>query len=305
MALKIEISFTHDPMNPTPNFFIVGAPKAGTTALHTYLNDHPQVCMSIDKEPNFFSHLEIAAQNLYYDKKNIESLEEYVQLFKCKSSEKAIGEASVSYLYYPEVAHRIYAFNPHAKIIISLREPVSRAFSHYQMDYSQDLVPYTFEEIVKHGPNDEKSGIYFQQYIQLGEYYNQVKRYIETFGKDQVLIFRHEDLILQTEQIVEKIYHFLGIDNLQEFVKIKNQNVTLTGKNIFIKKLYSQKKLRSILNNLISESIKEKLFKTFFSKDGLPILTSEIKQSLKIYYSQDIKNLQNLINIDLSTWLLS
>ena len=284
MSLKIEISFIHDPMNSTPNFFIVGAPKAGTTALHSYLNDHPQVCMSMDKEPNFFSHREIAAQNLYYDKKNVESIEEYVQLFKCKTSEKAIGEASVSYLYYPEVAQRIYTFNPHAKIIISLREPVSRAFSHYQMDYSQDLVPYTFEEIVKKGPNDKNSGIYFQQYIQLGEYYIQVKRYLETFGKNQVLIFRHEDLVLQTEQTVEKIYDFLGIDNLQEFVKIKNQNVTLTGKNIFIKKLYSQKKLRSIINNFISDAIKQKLFNVFFSKDGLPILTAETKQLLKIYF---------------------
>ena len=305
MPLKIEINFTHDPMNYTPNFFIVGAPKAGTTALHSYLNDHPQVCMSVDKEPNFFSHSEIASQNLYYDKKNVASIEEYLQLFKCKTAEKAIGEASVSYLYYPDVAKRIFAFNPNAKIIISLREPVSRAFSHYQMDYSQNLVPYTFEEIVKNGPNDNNSGIYFQQYIQLGEYYDQVKRYLETFGKNQVLIFRHEDLILQTEQTVEKIYLFLGIDNLHEFVKIKNQNVTLTGKNIFIKKLYSQKKLRSIINNLISDNIKQKLFKTFFSKDGLPILTSETKQALTIYYSQDIKNLQNLINIDLSSWLSS
>ena len=84
------------------DFFIVGAPKAGTTALHAHLAKHPQVCMSSDKEPNYFSFEEIEEQQLYYHKENVKSESDYNSLFECEESAKLRGEASVSYLYHKE-----------------------------------------------------------------------------------------------------------------------------------------------------------------------------------------------------------
>ncbi|MFM9056644.1 MAG: sulfotransferase domain-containing protein, partial [Bacteroidota bacterium] len=114
-------------------FFIVGAAKAGTSALHHVLSLHPGVSMSSVKEPNFFSWDLIEQQQLYYETPQIRTEDSYEALFQGHPG-RLRGEASVSYLYYPAVAKRLYDYNPSAKIIIVLREPISRAQSHYGMD---------------------------------------------------------------------------------------------------------------------------------------------------------------------------
>ena len=89
------------------NFFIVGAPKAVTTSLYSYLNQHHSISMSLVKEPNYFSHKEILAQKLYYKTKFITDLKKYHSLFDFKNSSCLYGEASDSYLFYKDVAAKI------------------------------------------------------------------------------------------------------------------------------------------------------------------------------------------------------
>jgi hypothetical protein len=289
-------------MNSRPNFFIVGAPKAGTTALHTYLDTHPQVCMSDEKEPNYFSHTELNEQQLYYNKPNIETEEEYLAQFNCSDTAIAIGEASVSYLFYPDVAQRIFAFNPDARIIISLREPVSRAFSHYQMDYSLGLLDVTFEDILKGGPTDPQLANYYQQYILLSEYFEQVKRYTDIFPEKNILIILQEDLIKHSEKTLHNVCTFLKIDPELRSTVFEKQNVTSAGKNKFIRILYSQPLLRKASQLLMSESIKQKIKDTLFSRNALPQLTPETSRLLKQYFEDDINKTENLIHRDLSSW---
>src|SRR4051794_4060836 len=112
-----------------PNFFIVGTPKAGTTSLYHYLEEHHDIYMAPIKETNFFSYHEIKSQGLFYNEEHISSLNQYQEQFKSVKNEKAVGEASVSYLYYPSVPLKIKEFNPKAKIIIVLRNPIDRGFS--------------------------------------------------------------------------------------------------------------------------------------------------------------------------------
>ena len=109
-----------------PNFFIVGAAKSGTTSLAEYLKQHPEIFMSEFKEPHYFLPEGAMASNYYGTWDN------YMSLFKDVRNEKAIGEASTGYLYYPESARMIINRIPDAKIIISLRNPVEMAFSLYQ-----------------------------------------------------------------------------------------------------------------------------------------------------------------------------
>ena len=127
------------------NTFIVGAPKAGTTSLHFYLQQHPDVCMSEIKEPNYFTAQEVV--KLYYDVSPVNSEDWYHSIFT-KPTRKVIGEGSVSYLFYPEVAQKIYNYNPEARILIILRNPVQRAFSHYLMDFRLGLCNISLEEIL-------------------------------------------------------------------------------------------------------------------------------------------------------------
>ena len=107
--------------------FIVGAAKAGTTALHTALDKHPLMFMSAVKEPNYFSAAELQLEETLNKSGLITTDAEYRKLFSGAAPQQLLGEASVSYLAYPSSAERIFAYNPDAKIIISLREPVSRA----------------------------------------------------------------------------------------------------------------------------------------------------------------------------------
>ena len=113
-------------MERWPNFFIVGAPKAGTTSLHEYLSNIPGIFMSAEKEPNYFSMTVISkddqSANPIRDKKK------YLELFKNAKDEKIIGESSPNYLSDPEAPNLIHQVSPDAKILISLRDPVEQAF---------------------------------------------------------------------------------------------------------------------------------------------------------------------------------
>ena len=162
--------------------FIVGAPKSGTTSLYYYLNEHPEILMSSAKEPDYFSDKEILDQGLYYGKSRIDSLIKYNNLFSKRDNEKFLGDASVSYLFYPEVSNRIKEYNPESKIIIMLRDPIHRAFSHYLMDYRLGLTSKSFVEEF----NNQES-LNFQQHFLLGNYYNQVKKYLEVFETENAL----------------------------------------------------------------------------------------------------------------------
>ena len=166
-----------------PNFIIAGAPKAGTTSLYHYLSEHPEVFMSDPKEVNFFSKEEIDAQGLYYDIFKAGNISEYKKLFINANGKKAVGEASVSYLYYQEVPQKIKRIIPDAKIIIALRSPVERAFSHYLMDLRLGYIELSFEDVVYKRVEHKYLNLYYQQYVELGFYFEQVRRYIKCFGE--------------------------------------------------------------------------------------------------------------------------
>jgi sulfotransferase family protein len=160
-----------------PNFFIIGAAKAGTTSLYHYLEDHQEVFMCSVKEPNYFSYDDIIRQNLYYSEKGFGNKEEYEALFKDVTSEKAIGEASVSYLFYEKTPTKIKAVVPDAKIIIILRNPVDRGFSHFLMDKKLGYISLVFEDVIFKRVQHKNIDLYYQQYVELGLYHEQVKRY--------------------------------------------------------------------------------------------------------------------------------
>src|SRR5438045_1184872 len=168
-----------------PNFFIVGAPKAGTTSLYHYLKNHPEVFMSPIKEPNYFSYEETVKQNLYHKEKGVGTFEEYAELFvSANGHHKAVGEASVSYLFYSSVPEKIKELIPDAKIIMSLRNPVERGTSHYFMEHKLGYVSESLDDIVFRKSKHKHAHLYYQQFVELGLYYQQVKRYIDIFGTE-------------------------------------------------------------------------------------------------------------------------
>jgi len=174
-----------------PNFFIAGSLKAGTTSLHAYLNNIPGIYMSPVKEPKYF-----LVSNFYkYRHPPIRDKKKYLKLFEKAREEKIIGESSPQYLLDPQTPKLIHQIVPQAKILISLRDPVERFFSHYLMQIRTGRIKTTFSEeidLLFKKITDEKL-----DYIKRdsGLYSKDVKRYLDIFGNKQVKIIILEEFI--------------------------------------------------------------------------------------------------------------
>jgi hypothetical protein len=191
-----------------PNFFIVGAQKAGTTSLYFYLKDLPQVYMSPLKEPLYFAPHAVhnSASDIIRDKK------EYLRLFEKANGHIAIGEASPIYLWDPDAPKLIHQTVPHARIIMILRDPIERAYSIYLQRVRYGGVKSSFyDELMRDYKNQEKLYGKSQLYVEMGMYYEQVKRYFDIFGRKQVKVIIFEEFVQHPAQTVNEILAFLGV----------------------------------------------------------------------------------------------
>ncbi|MGI0014250.1 MAG: sulfotransferase family protein, partial [Nitrososphaera sp.] len=193
-----------------PNFFIVGAPKAGTTSLYYYLKKTPGIFMSSVKEPNYFACNIVASSTFDV----ITNKHEYLGLFRNSDKHIAVGEASVCYLWDPSAPMLIKASVPDARIIILLRDPIERAFSDYLMrkKYGGDNASF-YTELVLDSLRTEKLFGSCALYVELGMYYEQVKRYFEHFGRDRVMVIIFEEFIKNKQDTLKNVLSFLGIDS--------------------------------------------------------------------------------------------
>jgi hypothetical protein len=201
-----------NPGLPLPNLFIVGAPKAGTTSLYAYLRRHPEVFMPERKEPHYFSDFVVDPA---FDNFNppVRDAAKYQQLFVAGAGFRVIGEGSSSYLSDKCAAARIKNVVPAAKIIISLRNPVQRAFSHYLMERREGREVRSFKEALAADQSRSRKGWGISaQYIELGLYADQVKRYLDLFGPENVLVVLFEDLKGDADTVMKEVARFLGID---------------------------------------------------------------------------------------------
>ena len=205
-----------------PNFFIVGAPKAGTTSLYEYLKNIPGIYMSPNKEPNYFS---IKAMPDIKPFTPIRNKEKYLDLFKNATNEVILGEASALYLTDPEASTLIRKACPTARILISLRDPVERLFSHYSMNVSRNWIKSSFKNQIHKEMNNKAD--FTKPHIRLpaGLYSKDVQRYLDTFGKEHVKILIFEEFIKNPKVILEDILKFLGVKNIiNNFEDVKVHN---------------------------------------------------------------------------------
>ncbi|MDB9895744.1 sulfotransferase domain-containing protein [Flavobacteriales bacterium] len=281
------------------DFFIVGAPKAGTTSLYKYLNQHQDVVMSSVKEPNYFSKEELESQDLYYASKNITDEKDYHSLFQANGEKKKLGEASVSYLFYPKVSKRIFTYNKDAKIIIILRNPVDRAYSHYKMDFRLGFVKRDFEDLVLN--NNQEGSLFYQQYIDLGLYHLQVKSYIDEFGSTNVCVMFYEDLKKDRATFVNNIFSFLNLKSDSNINFNLKYNKSKLPSNNFMRYLYSISLVRKTASFLFNERLINFINKNFFRESNQEI-ESKVRHKLNQVFLNDIFMLEKLLNKDLSSW---
>jgi hypothetical protein len=283
------------------DFFIVGAPKAGTTSLYHYLEEHPEIEMSSQKEPDYFSDIPLQEQGMYYGKNRINTLDKYESLFAQKEG-VIYGEGSVSYLFYENVAEDIKKYNPNAKIIIMLRNPIDRAFSHYLMDYRLGLVSDSFEDIINKKSKYKNAHLFYQQYIEVSEYAKQIQRYCNVFSTDNLLLIDYEDFKGDVSGTVDLVYDFLKVST--EFaadVNTKHNTFTMP-KNKGIRFIYSFVFLRKILTFIFPKSLVKNIKGLLFKADKKPELLEETRNQLKQFFSDDVRELGRVLGKDYSKW---
>lgn len=296
-----------------PNLFIVGAAKGGTTAIHHYLSQHSDILMSSVKEPHYFSTVKTKNPAAYRKPQVGESFHTriikdeltYLSLFSSGADKKYRGEASPSYLYDAESARKIYDFNHDARIIIILREPVSRAISHYNMVYNLGLEDKESirDAIEKDRQNPDKMWGAAHLYIELGLYHQQLERYFDLFAESQILVMKFEDFVKQPTAQIEKIIGFLelNINEVSQFeIEPVNQSKPLS--NTFFRKWLFFIKNNSFLNILSSwvpNNLKSEL-KSYLPKDKGKNRSFDLETRLYIndtFFLEEKKILKEKYNI--------
>lgn len=308
-----------------PDFLLVGAAKSATTSLYYYLNQHPEIRMTSIKENWFFSFMDnppnYKSPGVLSDV--VSRLEAYVKLFEGARPEQRLGDASPSYLYtYRDTIRNIQSVYPpddlkKLRIIISLRDPVSRAFSQYWTFKRRVHEPLSFEEAVEEGAIARRLGDswnIFYDYIGFGCYYDQVKAYLKAFGKDRVLIFLYDDIRRDPVSVCQSIFAFLGIDpGFVPDMRVKYNDLVgeprrkwllriLTSRNPVKRRLAAG--IKRILAVFPEEPTRNAV--EAFARRLVDLKRTEMLEQTKLKlvqrFSSDIKQLEDLIDRDLSHW---
>lgn len=273
-----------------PNFFIVGAPRSGTTSLYEYLKQVKGIYMSPIKEPNYFS-ISISEKNKL--SKPIRNRKKYLKLFKNLTNEAVIGEASPTYLWDPKAPKLIHDVVPHAKIIMILRDPTERSFSHYLngLGLGYEILP--FIEAMKEALG--KKNDYTGRIATASFYYESVLRYFNIFNHNQIKILVFEEFIKDTKKIVKDVLNFLGIneDPPNSIQKIHNE-FTLP-RNRISSFLIRNKILRELVRTTLPRENEKGLRSILTKKTEKPTMRTEERKFAENLYYEDIIKLEKIL----------
>jgi Sulfotransferase family len=289
-----------------PTFVIIGAPKAGTTALYWYLAEHPQVFMSRMKETNFFAFgLDDRNELVYGDPElhrfPVRSLAAYRDLFAGAGDAIAVGEASPIYLECPQAADRMRALVPDARIVCILREPVDRAWSDYLMYLrARDRRIDLSRDLTSSAPWAQPTS----HWMRIGRYHEALSRYIRAFGRDRIDVFLFDDLREDPLRFVRRVYTAIGVDPDFEPDMHTPHNVGGMPSSRAIERLLTNKSLRRMVDPWVPRRAAD-LARRVRTRNlrKPPSLPPDLKRELGQHFREDIEATSRLIGRNLDHWL--
>lgn len=232
-------------MNKKVDFVVAGTQKGGTSALDMYLRKHPEICMASIKEVHFFDREANFKDNTDYSK--------YHAFFNPKPGHKLIGEATPVYMYWYDAPKRIWQYNPEMKFIIVLRNPIERAFSHWNMERRRNVDRMSFWDAIQNEQIRCREALPFQHknfsYIDRGFYTEQLRRIWHFFPKEQTLIIKYENLRYNVRDTLKDLFGFL---NLQMIQNVESMDIHSTS---YISSM--TEKEYDYLKNIFSLEVKE------------------------------------------------
>ncbi len=252
-----------------PNFLIIGAPRSGTDFLSYALKQHPNISFALNREIHFF------------DRNYEKGLEWYQQYFlQCEN--ELIGEKTANYLISSESCENIYEFSPDVKLIISLRNPIHRVFSHYTNWIGKGAInsEITFKECINKHP----------EIINIGYYTAYIQKFLKRFPKRNIHILFFENLIENPQKELDAILIFLGAKEPFQFsIRKKNESYPL------IKYRFIPRMLGQIMYKHFFSKIKTVFFKLIYHKNRT--ISKEDYEYLKEIYTNENEKLFELLNI--------
>jgi hypothetical protein len=298
--------------NKLPNFLIVGAAKSGTSSLHNYLNQHPEVFMPSYnsegmkvKEPRFLIK-DLVKHRLH---NGVWTWEEYKSLFNDVIDEKAIGESTVLYLYYYKDAIKNIKekLGNDVKIIIMLRNPTDRAYSAFQHVSRGFKEQNSFEESLEmeDGRLEREGNLTpMVMYKDMGLYHEMVKSYQESFSNVHVIIY--DDFRDNTENEMKKTYQFLGISDNTNIDYVTRHNVGgKRWKNDKVKHLFMKENpIKSVIKRIIPRRLRKGLRNNLVtaSTNKVLLMKDQTRIMLNDFFREDVRKLSDLLNRDLTHW---
>lgn len=310
----------------TPNFFLVGAPKCGTTSLYFYLDQHPQIYMSPLKEPHFLAdeirlvnftepfrrmaEEKLAGLSEYlagdmsskFSAGPIERWEDYLRLFRNAKDHLVRGDASTCYLWSPTAARNIAVRFPGAKIVIVLRNPVDRAFSQYlhMLTFADDEISFrAYVERCLQSSSRQFGELY--PFLYFGFYANQVERYLNLFPRDGVRIVWYEDYQRDPVSVFKEMFRFLGVDpdfgpdSSERYMEARVPRSYVVNKAL--------KPVWSRVKTAVPEAVAATMKRAVFRDRKSMRMSAEDRRFLCNLYREDVRNLEQLTGRDLRHWL--
>ncbi|MFS8615754.1 MAG: sulfotransferase [Solitalea sp.] len=287
--------------------FLVGAAKAGTTSLYQVLSRHPEICSPLVKEPNFYSYERPGKGPGDNGTVWTTGMKQYQSLYRVGANHRQLIDGSVSYLYSPLAPGRIRSHFPDAKVIIILRNPVDRAWSHYKHLIRDGRERLSFEEALALEAVRVSKGWEFSWHLRsMGMYSAQVDRYFQYFGKSQVRVFLFEELQCNFGEVVRAATDFIGLRPFEMDPEPERDNQSGRSRSRRLARMVNWAAgYKVFINKLVGPSVTHSVMQKFRAlnvREGNWSFRPETRQELKDWFRADIGKTGQLIGRDLSAW---
>jgi hypothetical protein len=301
---------------PLPDFFVIGAPKAGTTAVHAALARHPQLYLSPVKEPKFFlcdgapSERVNGPGDAHSAQEWIWQRDRYEALFDASPPGALRGESTAFYLYDPAAHRRMHALVPDAKLIAVVRDPIDRAYSNWMHLWSDGLEPIADFEAACDAESDRITAGWghFWHYRRLGLYGEQLEHLLTLFPRDQVHVVRYRDLVDRPTQSLAAISAFLGVD-APESIEVRGENTRpFVRPGVKTNVLAPVVRAGASVGRHFPPEVWRRasvplLWALHANGTARPALPTHARRVLVDYYADDIRRLSVITGDDYTVWL--